>query len=123
MSSRAYDRALRDAQREQRAKHFRALLEKSRATPTPRAPDPLEDVLYRWANPERLEAMAVPVTHYGEIWEWKRRACVLRAWCALRLSRLAETPTGRATWRRMARVELANAKEYARTARLAGGGR
>lgn len=89
-----------------------------------RAPVMDERELYTWSNPEYLTRCWALFPPPGAIEEWKRRACVLRAWCALRLARRFCTGDRIASeiWRRHARVELNNARRFAMDARVRGWG-
>lgn len=64
--------------------------------------------LFKLADPKRLDAFWSMSTPSSERYEWKRRACVLRAWCALRLG-----------WRDHARENLRLAAAFRRDAQLA----
>lgn len=111
MNRAAYDRMVRAAQREERAKHLRA------ASHTERAPMIPEQELFSLANPLALLSFWGEVRSHGDMLMWQRRASVLRAWCALRLAR----QTGNAAWRKIAREELAHAAKFGRDERFARG--
>jgi len=107
------------------AAHAKRLRDSAAANQPKRAPVMDERELYAWANPEYLNRFWVTFPPPGAIEEWQRRACVLRAWCALRLSRqfrAKDDVVASEIWRRHARVELVNAARFAEYARIRRGG-
>lgn len=102
----------RAAQRQQFAERAKLLVAEARELPSTVYP-PLH-VLFRLADPIVVRGFWPAVRDSGELLTWLRRACVLRAWCALRIAKTAPDPVA---WRRIARAELARAAQHARDER------
>lgn len=108
----AYSRYHRAAEAEMRAKALRRAGEQHNP-----ALYSVEREIYALSNPEYISWYDFQAP--GELDEMKRRACVCRARMALRLARLEKSEI----WRRYARVELRNARHFARLAQAIRGSR